>query len=449
MLSKRAFLGGAGALLVLPLPPAGAVGESAGGSIRLEPLERSLVPAGPAVETVTMRAGEAGSVLEFAASESTPVHLANASGLPITPTWQGLRGVGSRSTPMPVAASGAAADLAVAPREPGTGLLRAAPDAANAAARGARMAVVVRDRTPSAVDQDHVLLLEDWLLGADGRLRFGSTPPGDAVMSVVTVNGEAHPRVLTVAPRTRLRLRFVNGSVQRLMLIACIGGKPMIAAIDGQPSDLFAPARAVVPIGPGARYDLLLDAPETAGAEVRFALKPTLLLAGKPEDGRDLVVIRTEGAARSAPAPLTPLPVNPGLPAQIPLEAAHRADLAFAGQPGTATTPPRGWTVNGVPGGDAASKPVLTVRSGDAVVLGLSNTSATLVPLRISGQAVRLLHAKDDGWEPYWRDTLLLPPGSRNHVAFVADAPGVWTIDSGFDDLTLVGLSCCFAVMPR
>lgn len=448
MLSKRAFLGGAGAVLTVPMP-LGRAAEGDGGAIRLEIRKRSLAPPAPATETIVMRAGATGDGLDLAAARPACFRLTNATQAPVAAEWQGLRGLGRLDDARPELPPGSSSEMTIEPREGGTGLLRAAPSATNPAARGARMAVVVRDAAAPLVDHDHVFLLEDWLLGADGQLRFGSVPPADAVAGVVSVNGEAQPLVLSVAPRARLRLRFVNGSTQRLMLVACTGGKPLIAAIDGQPSDLFAPSRNTVPIGPGARYDLLLDAPEADGAEVRFTLKPTLAIAATLEAARDLVVLRTAGAARPARPPLAPLPANPGLPTEIPLEAAHRADLTFAGMPGATTAGPRGWTVNGTPGTEARSRPVLSVRSGDAVVFGLNNASATLVPLRIGGQALRLLHAKDDGWEPYWRDTLLLPPGSRNHVAFVADAPGLWPIDSGFDDLTLAGLSCCFTITRR
>ena len=326
----------------------------------------------------------------------------------------------------------------------GTALLRAAPSRSHAAERGA-IGVVAPGNADPSVDRDMVVMLSDFLLAADNGLRFGSTPPRDTVASVVTVNGRPGPVAAKVPPRSRLRLRLANASVQRLMVVSCVGARPMVAAIDGQPCELFAPARNAVPIGPGARYDLLLDMPEAASASVRFTLKPTLAINGKLEPERELLLLSTEGVAPPAKPPMTAQPADADLPARIPLESAQRVDLTFDGRPGTPTTPPAGWTVNSI-SGLAAEKPVLTVRRGNAVVLGLTNASPTLLPLRIGGQAVRLLHARDDGWEPYWRDTLLLPPKGQAHEAFVADAVGRWPIDSGFDDLTLAGASCWFTV---
>ena len=40
----------------------------------------------------------------------------------------------------------------------------------------------------------------------------------------------------------------------------------------------------------------------------------------------------------------------------------------------------------------------------------------------------RLLDRLDDGWKPFWLDTLLVPAGQSDHIAFVADNPGKWRL---------------------
>ena len=446
MLTRRSLLQGTGATTLLPLVPARAAGD--GGAVRIEAATRTLAPQGAPTPVLRMTGPEQDGALRLDAGRTTALQCRNATAEPMTLQWRGLRGVGSLEQMPDAIGPGVDGVLHAMPRDSGTALLRAAADAAHPAARGAQAVVVVAEVAPPAVDRDLVVGLADWLLAADNSLRFGSVPPADAVLGVITINGEARAGETKVPPRARVRLRFVNASVQRLMIVACAGARPMIAAIDGQPSELFAPVRNTIPIGPGARYDLLLDMPEAAGGQVRFTLKPTMTVGGKLEAERDLLILSAEGAPLPARPALAPLPPNPALPVQIPLEAARRVELTFAIRPANPTAAPAGWSVT-TPSGPARGKPVLTVRRGDAVVLGLVNASPTLVPLRIGGHAVRLLHAKDDGWEPYWRDTLLLPPASRNHVAFVADVDGLWPIDSGFDDLTLAGLSCSFRVDPR
>ena len=48
--------------------------------------------------------------------------------------------------------------------------------------------------------------------------------------------------------------------------------------------------------------------------------------------------------------------------------------------------------------------------------------------MHVHGHAMRLLHDLDDGWEPYWRNGVIVPAGKTKHVAFIADAPGKWAI---------------------
>ena len=87
------------------------------------------------------------------------------------------------------------------------------------------------------------------------------------------------------------------------------------------------------------------------------------------------------------------------------------------------------------------------MKAGGSVTLGFDNRSDSLVALRLHGHVMRLLHAKDDGWEPYWRDSVLLPPRSVNHVAFIADNPGRWLLESALFDQAAFGLRHWFEVI--
>jgi FtsP/CotA-like multicopper oxidase with cupredoxin domain len=52
----------------------------------------------------------------------------------------------------------------------------------------------------------------------------------------------------------------------------------------------------------------------------------------------------------------------------------------------------------------------------------------------------------DDGWEPYWRDTILIPPGRTVHMAFVADNPGKWPFESAIPEHRAAGVGAWFQV---
>ena len=64
-------------------------------------------------------------------------------------------------------------------------------------------------------------------------------------------------------------------------------------------------------------------------------------------------------------------------------------------------------------------------------MFAVANKTAAVQAIRLWGHVARLLHAMDDGWEPYWRDTFLIQPGRTAHIAFVADNPGKWPIEFG------------------
>ena len=58
----------------------------------------------------------------------------------------------------------------------------------------------------------------------------------------------------------------------------------------------------------------------------------------------------------------------------------------------------------------------------------LPNRTALRTCVHLHGHAVRLLDNLDDGWKPFWLDTVLVAPQQTARIAFVADNPGKWLI---------------------
>ena len=112
------------------------------------------------------------------------------------------------------------------------------------------------------------------------------------------------------------------------------------------------------------------------------------------------------------------MPANPLLPKEIDLARARRFALTLSDGDGAALA------INGETLADWSAKPQFAVRRGAAVTLALINATATTRTMRLGGHVARLLHALDDGWEPYWRDVFIVPPGRTVRLAFVADNPG-------------------------
>ncbi len=445
-IDRRTLLAGAGLFAAgIALPPRPAFAQDAAASdtrIRIAPGRQRLAPE-PAGETEVLGfAGRAGGPLpRLKAGQAAALSLENAGPEPVSIHWHGLRGpnaldgvAGLTGDAVP---PGGTARLSLP--EPQAGLHLARPclpgRSGELAERGLTGLLVVEEREPPPVDRDVVCLVDDVRLEADGTFspfgrveeRSGAGRLGNALL----VNGAPAPLAVAVPPGGRLRLRIANGCNARSMRIGFESLRAWVIAVDGNPTETFEPLQAALPFAPGSRYDLLVEAPEP-GAGGRVAA----LIGG----GVALVTIVSDPAAGTALVGLPPpaaLQPHAQLPAEIRLERATRADIVIEGgaRPvdGKAIytgDPAAIWTLNGAAGEVARGKPLASVRRDTPIVLALVNRTAFPQPMHLHGHAFRLLHALDDGWEPYWLDTTIVPAGQTQRIAFVADNPGRWLVAS-------------------
>jgi len=287
-------------------------------------------------------------------------------------------------------------------------------DRAQQIAAGCFGALIVEERAAPKVHEDILVMVHDAPSGqADGA-------------ASLFVNGMAVPLQKTCVPGARVRLRLLNASASQIAVVSFEGLKPTIAAIDGEPSDLFEPVRASVPLGPGARADVFADLPIVDGLPAGPAAR--LILRGDGRPDQDLLVFMLGGEAAAALPPLAPLPANPDLPVDINLAQARRLDLVADSSSTFRLAAAPGSKANEVQ--PVAGKPIFSVKRGTPVSLGFRNQTNGIQAIHLHGHAMRLLHPLDDGWEPYWRDGFLLPPQKTWRVAFVADQPGKWVIEA-------------------
>ncbi len=68
-------------------------------------------------------------------------------------------------------------------------------------------------------------------------------------------------------------------------------------------------------------------------------------------------------------------------------------------------------------------------------MLALTNRAAIATVFHLHGHHFRLLDRLDDGWKPFWLDTLAIEPGQTQRIAFRAEYPGRYLIESGRDRL--------------
>lgn len=287
--------------------------------------------------------------------------------------------------------------------------------------RGLSGLLIVEEMDPPQVDADIPLLVDDWSLGEDGSLApfddASRENPAGRLGSVLSVNGKATPFRLEAPQGGRVRLRLANACNARAMRLRFDGLKPFIIAIDGQPTDTFEPLKASLPFAPGSRYDLLVDLPTEPNV--------TGTIMAMIGTGFPLVEVATTGDKRPALPAIAPLAPNKALPGTIKLQAATRKDVVIKAPAGAGTP----WTMNGA-AGSVAGAPLLKVKRGSPVVLTLTNQTPMVQPLHLHGHVFRLLHPLDDGWDPYFLDTVQVPESRTTRIAFVADNPGKWLLAS-------------------
>ena len=203
----------------------------------------------------------------------------------------------------------------------------------------------------------------------------------------------------------RVRLRLINAAAAQILKLRMAQLRTFIMAIDGQPAQPFVAREGELTLGPGNRIDVFVDctqAPSNAAS---------LTIEGADHQRGGVVQIRCDANARGRSSrrddPKS-LPPNP-LPERMDFHNSLRFDTAI-----------------GHPKNDA---PLFTVKRGRTIMLGLSNPAAENGFIHLHGHSFRLLDTLDDGWKPFWLDTMPIAPGGKARIAFVADNPGKWLIE--------------------
>ncbi|MEP9355860.1 multicopper oxidase family protein [Xanthobacter sp. KR7-65] len=345
-----------------------------------------------------------GPVLRVKKGSELALQVTNSLSESLALTFQGVRlsAAAAAAAAAPVAA-GQSATLKLTPPDAGTFWYHAsAPSLARRALAGA---LVVEEAGTAAYASDHVLFIQ-------------SFPPESGV-PIFPVNGSISPTFQGPASG-RSRLRLVNATP--LFLRLRIRGPASYAiAVDGQPvAEPFELKEGRIQIAPGGRVDVAatLDDADATIIEIETSQDPIRL-----------AVVTPVGPAGAAPAgPPAPLPAN-DLPADIPLKDAVRVEL---------------------PIGEKRGAPAMlgSVKPGKAMVLTLANSLDAPVAVYIGGHPVRLLDSLDDGWKPWWHDTVPVPAKATVRVAFLARAAGTWPITGARGGDGEVVASATYQVAP-
>ena len=420
-IDRRALMAGLGATSLTPLwpVPAGAQGSPKGNlavALLAKPDSLALRPNAPATPVWSLQ----GPDLNFRRGDTVEIAFGNELPMPAVLNWWGIDGVPAvepLSARAPLAA-GAREALQLPLRHAGTFLCSLGLLADGQARPSRARPLVVRESESVAVDRDEIVLIEDWRIRADGTAIAPGGDPGDA-LAVYAVNGRGSLE-LSARINERLRLRFINGCQRSVLAIKLEGLDVRVMALDGQPAEPFPARNGALVIAPGGRADAFVDVTARAGVVI-----PILLHDGK--EARPIGQLTVSGEAPVRPAPLPPAPPLPsnGLPERLDLKGATRVDLTLGGSP----------TEWGIPAQFAKSSPPLfRVKAGRIVVLALTNRAAIATVFHLHGHHFRLLDRLDDGWKPFWLDTLAIEPGQTQRIAFAAEHAGRWLLESAATD---------------
>jgi len=250
-------------------------------------------------------------------------------------------------------------------------------------------AFIVEETAPPAIDQDVTLLLAK--PGKDSAFTVNGTPSFD----------------IRARTNERVRLRLINTSYDQVIELRVVGLRTFVMAADGQPAQPFAAREGRLILGPGNRTDVFIDCTLVAGGSSAITLEH----AGNSL-GIVSITCQAGEPARTMPRDVPrPLPPNP-LPERMDFRDALRLELAL-GQSHPAK----------------AATPLFAVKRRRTVMLGLSNPTSESTFIHLHGHSFRLLDGLDDGWKPFWLDTMPMAPQGKARIAFVADNPGKWLIE--------------------
>jgi FtsP/CotA-like multicopper oxidase with cupredoxin domain len=369
----------------------------------------------------SLRDAKSGPGLRLRRGDTLDVTLANELPVPTILNWRGIDGIPAAEALAVRAplAPGASENLAIPLRHAGTFLcdLRLLGDSQARPSRA--LPLIVSESVPTAVDRDEVFLVEDWRPRADGAAVAPGTDPKD-IQPVYTVNGRT-TFDLTVRVNERLRIRFINACQRSVIALKLEGHEVRIMAMDSQPSEPFPARNSALVLAPGGRADAFIDMTAPPGST-----SPILLHDGREARGIARLITSSEPPIRDAPLPVAPpLPTN-GLPAQLDLKNALRVDLTLGGR--TLSGPQADWVTPASFANTAA--PAFHAKTGRTVVLALTNRADIPGVFHLHGHHFRLLDRLDDGWKPFWLDTLAIDAGQTLRIAFSAENTGRWLMES-------------------
>jgi FtsP/CotA-like multicopper oxidase with cupredoxin domain len=412
--TRRHILAGLGSALLIPPAVSGARAQQRPAAMLRATVGKASWRPGADTAIWSLQPATPDAPLRFKRGDEVDLTFENQLPVPAVLNWHGLDAVAAVEPLLgrpALAASGT--DLAKVPlRHAGTFMCDTRLLGDGLATQSPARALVVMETEPVTVDRDEVWLIEDVRLRPDNMAIAPGIGAADTT-ALYTINGGLTLDI-TLRPNDRLRLRIINGCQRNAIALKIENHDVRVMAIDSQPSEPFPARNGQLVFAPGTRIDVFIDATRPAGSTSTIQLHD-----GKEARPIARLLTSADTPLREKPLPIpAPLPSN-GLPAQLDLKNALRVDLAL-GVPD--------WIRPAAMSANVA--PAFRAKAGRTVVLALTNRGARPAVFHLHGHHFRLLDRLDDGWKPFWLDTLMCDPGQTQRIAFAAETAGRWLMEA-------------------
>ena len=300
--------------------------------------------------------------------------------------------------------------------------------------RGLLGALIIKEPKEYPVDEDHVIVLNDWLLNKQAKIdedfdnKHAMSHSG-RWGNITTANGKYRP-VFFFQPHSRVRLRLINSSTARSFIPSFEGLENVtLIAIDGHPI-VPRPYQPLF-IAPGMRFDVVVDIPSSQNA---FRISDQNKGVFSTDATSKLFYIQPKGSAKRASMMKKipdALPENPLAKPNLNLAKTHQIQLK-GGMMGIGMIEAmRGvfWSINDEFMSKAIDyeKPILSLKKNQSYLFQIENQSNFEHPIHFHGHTFQILSYNNQKLKnPYWSDTIYLKPYEKADIAFVADNPGLW-----------------------
>ncbi|MEW6548320.1 MAG: multicopper oxidase family protein [Spirochaetota bacterium] len=303
-------------------------------------------------------------------------------------------------------------------------------------------ALIVKDPADSKYSGDHTIVLDDWLLDANGERLAGTARGGmERLGNVESVNGKTGSAVepLVLKKGELHKLRFINASTAAVHTLKVTGHEFRVTHTDGHA--LSKPYISdTITLSPGERIDAEISATDGFG-------KSFEILSGRPRLGIRIPIAYAAGEVRTVASPFIPPQSRAfaGIFERAPDEVlVLNSGMGSPGSGGTMMSSMMGmmmggsaagmgmvWTINGkaYPNTDPIS-----VKVGQTVKLRFKNEDTMGGhpmdhPIHLHGAYFQVVSI--DGAAPdreIWKDTINVPAGKFVDIAFVMQYPGEWML---------------------